>query len=133
MANLHHLCKTGLMKNFLLIIFLLTGALRVSAWNDTATIPQGRKLFHDKIKIEQGLIDRIDGKQDKVFHYNNNNEEINLRISDVLYRKVDDLRFWVEKNTDIPTSNDKIRHLRSIENLLKTFRIAWRARDISPV
>ncbi len=120
------------MKNIFLFIVLITTSFQVFAWNDTTTIPQGRKLFHDKIKIEQGLIDKADGKQDKVFHYNTN-EEINLRITDVLYRKVDDLRFWVEKNSNISTSNDKIRYLRDIENFLKTFRIAWRAREISPV
>ena len=120
------------MKNILLILLLLAATSQAFAWNDTTAIPQGRKLFHDKIKVEQNLIDRADGKQDKLFHFNNN-DEINLRITDVLYRKVDDLRFWVEKNNDIPTSNDKIRYLRYIENLLKSFRIASRARDISPV
>ena len=120
------------MKNILLILLLLAATSQAFAWNDTTAIPQGRKLFHDKIKVEQNLIDRSDGKQDKLFHFNNN-DEINLRITDVLYRKVDDLRFWVEKNNDIPTSNDKIRYLRYIENLLKSFRIASRARDISPV
>lgn len=122
----------GLMKNLLLIFILTITALQANAWNDTMAIPQGRKLFHDKIKVEQSLMDRADGKQDKVFHLSNN-EEINLRITDVLYRKVDHLRFSVEKNADITTSNDKIRYLRYIENLLKTFRIALRARDINAV
>jgi hypothetical protein len=39
----------------------------------------------------------------------------------------------VENNSDIASSNDKIRHLRFIENLLKSFRISWKNRDINAI
>ena len=120
------------MKNLFLFIFLFAGYNHVYAFADTTTIPKGRQLFHNKIKSEQKLIDKADGKPDNIFHPNNN-EEINLRVTDVLYRKVDDLRFWIENNSEIPSSNEKIRYLRYIENILKTFRISWKNREISPV
>lgn len=120
------------MKHLFLLFILFTGRADAFAYNDTATIPQGRQLFHDKIKIEQKLIDRADGKLDNIFHPNNN-EEINLRVTDVLYRKVDELRFWIEKNPELATNNDKIRYLRYIENMLKAFRTSWKNREINPV
>jgi hypothetical protein len=120
------------MKHILILLLTFGGHITAFALNDTATIPQNRQLFHDKIRTEQKLIDRADGKADNIFHPGNN-EEINLRVTDVLFRKVDDLRFWVEKNENIPTNNDKIRYLRYIENMLKAFRIGWRNRDINPV
>ena len=49
------------MKNALLILLLLATTFQAMALNDTAAIPQGRKLFHDKIKVEQNLLDRADG------------------------------------------------------------------------
>lgn len=124
--------KRAFMKHLFLLFILFAGCANAFALNDTTTIPQGRKLFHDKIRSEQKLIDKADGKLDNIFHPNNN-EEINLRVTDVLYRKVDELRFWVEKNSDIARSNDKIRYLRYIESMLKAFRISWKNRDISPV
>ncbi|MEO6582943.1 MAG: hypothetical protein ABIO05_01390, partial [Ferruginibacter sp.] len=115
----------------LFIVWLLFGRVAY-AGSDTTTIPQGRKLFHDKISAEQKLIDKADGNLDNYFHYNNS-EEINLRLTDVLYRKTNDLRFWVEENNDINTQNDKVRYLRYIENFLKSFRLSWRSRDINPI
>jgi len=120
------------MKHIFLLLILFATSVCTFAFNDTTTIPHGRQLFHDKIKTEQKLIDKADGKQDNIFH-SNNNEEINLRLTDVLYRKVDELRFWVENNIDITSSNDKIRNLRYIENMLKAFRISWKNRDINPL
>ncbi|MEJ7626575.1 MAG: hypothetical protein WKF35_06930 [Ferruginibacter sp.] len=119
------------MKHLLLSLLTFSLISGVAA-NDTTTIPHSRQLFHDKIITEQKLIDKADGKLDNVFHANNN-EEINLKITDVLFRKVDLLRYWVENNTDIVSSNDKIRSLRYIENVLRSFRVSWKNRSISPV
>ncbi len=124
--------KTAFMKRSILFLSFFILFSKVFALSDTITIPQGRQLFHDKIITEQKLIDRADGKPDNVYHINNN-EEINLRITDVLFRRVNELRFWIEQNDEISKSNDKIRYLRYIENLLKGFRVAWKNKEINPV
>ncbi len=116
---------------FLLFCLLICGA---GAWAlvDTVTIPVARQGFHDKVNYEQQLIDKADGKADNFLHIQKN-EEINLQISDALFRKVDELQNWVESNAKITSSNDKVRNIRLIENLLKSFRAGWRNKDIKPV
>ena len=99
---------------------------------DTVLIPLQRRYFHDKIDAQQKLCDKADGKYDSLLHVNNN-EEINLRLTDALYRKVDELQLWVEGNDQILNNNEKIRYLSYIENVLKDFRIAWKKREINPI
>jgi hypothetical protein len=99
---------------------------------DTVKIPLFRRGFHDKIDNEQILGDKVDGKQDNYLHVSKN-EEINLQVTDVFFRKVDDLQIWVETNESIVTNNDKVRYLRLIENLIKSFRISWRSKGIKPI
>jgi hypothetical protein len=95
------------------------------AFADTSNVPVYRQYFHDKINNEQKLCDRADGKVDNMFRVGNN-EEVNLRISDVLFRKIDELQNWVEQNKAIEKNNDKIRYLGYIETELKLFRLAWK-------
>jgi hypothetical protein len=116
---------------YLLLIFVAAG-LEVFAAPDTVTVPLQRRYFHDKIDSEQKLCDKADGKLDFIFHINSN-EEINLRVTDALYRKVDDLQDWIEANNDIPNNNEKIRYLSYLENVLRNFRISWKQRLINPL
>ena len=99
---------------------------------DTVKIPLFRQGFHDKINKEQQLTDKMDGKQDNYMQVIKN-DEINLQITDAIFRKVDELENWVETNKEITTNNDKIRYLRLVENFLKSLRLSWRAREIKPV
>ena len=124
-------------QNFMKQIILLSGFLMIGScvWamqTDTVKVPLFRQGFHDKINNEQLLIDKTDGKSDNYLHALKN-DEINMQISDALFRKVDELENWVETNTAIASNNDKIRYLRLIENLLKSFRAGWRNKDIKPV
>ncbi len=117
------------MRSTLLLFFLvITG----TALADTVTIPLNRQYFHDKILSEQKLTDKADGKLDNVLHAGSN-EEINLRLSDVLFRKTDELRMWVEREPLLTTNNDKVRYLSYIESLIRQFRTAWKSKDIAPV
>ena len=120
------------MKFIYLLSFFIVACLPVSASADTLNIPLQRRYFHDKIDREQKLCDKADGKADNYFHVNPN-EEINLRLTDALFRKVDGLQEWVEANDQINNNNEKIRFLSYIENMLRDFRISWKKKEINPV
>jgi len=118
---------------YLLLCLLVTGAcVKAAEAADTVKIPLFRQVFHDKIDKEQQLLDKMDGKQDDVLKVNKN-EEINLHVTDAMFRQVDELQTWVEKNASIATNNDKIRYLRLIEDLVRSARIEWAKRQIKPV
>ncbi len=114
----------------LLLIFSITG-LHSFAFDDTLHVPLMRQSFHDKIIAEQRQLDKVDGKQDNHLTINSN-EEINLHVTDAVFRKTEALRKWVEDNNELNSNNEKVRYLRYIENMLKYFRIAWRQRAINP-
>lgn len=116
----------------LLFIFLLSQAATAMAAVDTVSVPVYRQYFHDKINNEQKQCDRLDNKLDRKMNLTSN-EEMNLRLSDVLYRKVDALQDWVETNDSIASNNRKIQLLTNIENCLRLFRTAWKKKEIASV
>ena len=118
------------MKNFYTLIFaflLLPGFS--FAYNDT--IPIFRRVFHDKIIAEQNRADKIDGKLDGFIKISNI-DEVNLQVTDALIRKVNTLKSGIEKNTALPTNNDKIRYLRLVENLVRSFNTNWKSHKLAP-
>lgn len=121
------------MKYLMLILFFFVAGVEAYAFSDTTiVIPIQRQNFHDKIDTEQKLCDKADGKQDGVFHISGN-EAINNHVTDILFRKVDELQKWVERNGEIDNNNEKIRYLRYIENMLRSFRLSWKNKEISPI
>lgn len=124
--------KNFFMKSIYLLFTLLFCTPIAFAQKDTMKVDFKRALFHDKIIKEQYLIDKADGKQDGSLHAGNN-EEINLQLTDVLFRKVNETRYWVEHTTDIVSNNEKVRYLGYVEDLLRAFRLAWSRREISPL
>ena len=120
------------MRRFLIICFAtLVLPLFTLAITDTTNTPITRVGFHDKIKAEQKRVDKADGKLDGLVRAGNN-EEVNLQVTDAIFRRINILRNEVEINVNIPTNNDKIRYLRNIEILLKDFIKKWNAHDIKP-
>ncbi|MEP7163517.1 MAG: hypothetical protein ABI741_02425 [Ferruginibacter sp.] len=117
---------------YLALIFFITGIDSYAYMDTTIIVPLQRRNFHDKIDNEQRLCDKADGKQDNFFRISGN-EAINNHATDVLFRKVDNLENWIELNNDIDNNNQKIRYLRYVENLLRTFRIRWKSKEIAPV
>lgn len=101
----------------------------VYAMPDTVKVPVYRQFFHDKINEEQIQFDKIDGAIDHLLRMGNN-EEVNLKLTDALFRKVDALQDWVELDSGLNSSNYKIRSLGYIENFLKGFRIAYNKKEI---
>ncbi len=130
-----HICscsrKSHMKFIYLFLIFIAAG-FQAFAVPDTVRVPLQRRYFHDKIDYQQKLCDKGDGKLDNSFHVSGN-DEINLRLTDVLYRKVDELQDWVESNDQIANNNEKIRFLTYIENVLKEFKISWKKKEINPV
>lgn len=119
------------MKNiFYHFIFTLL-SLPVFSFASNDTIPIKRQIFHDNIIKEQNRADRIDGKLDGFIKISNV-DEVNLQVTDALLRKITNLRTGIEKNTSLPTNNDKVRYLRFVESLVRNFNNSWKSHRISP-
>lgn len=119
------------MKPFLLVILLLISCSQVFAYQDSVVVPISRQLFHDKVNNEQALTDRADGKMDGMVKVSGN-EEINLQVTDALTRRINELQDFIELTNKVPSSNEKIRQLGYIEDLVRSFRIAWKLKTINP-
>ncbi len=98
---------------------------------DTTTIPLSRQVFHDRIKAEQKRADKADGHLDGIIKVSPSTE-INLQVTDAIFRKVNVMRNDIEMNEVLATNNDKIRYLRYVEDLVRDFTDAWRTHKISP-
>ena len=116
--------------------FLLTGLLllffnNIFASQDSVVVPLSRQRFHDRIDNEQKLTDKSDGKLDGIIKVSGN-EDINLQVTDALTRRIDEFQNFVETNKKITSSNEKIRQLNFIEELVRNFRTQWKQRDLNP-
>ena len=120
------------MKKYLLLCLLVIAVTPVFALQDSVIVPIYRQLFHDKINDEQIQLDRLDGKIDGLIRVTHK-PEINMAITDVMMRKLDELQNWVELNNRLGTNNQKIRYLTYIENLLRSFKYSWRSKEFNPV
>lgn len=101
------------------------------AGGDTTNTPLNRQVFHDKIKAEQKRADKADGRLDGLIKVSTN-PEINLQVTDAIFRKINVLRNDIERNDLLATNNDKIRYLRFVEYLVRDFTNNWRSHKISP-
>jgi hypothetical protein len=115
----------------LFLSFLLLSSVSAFAGPSTDSIPLGRQLFHDHITDEQKKIDKQDGKQDGIVHVSLN-DEVNQTVTDAVIRKVNEMTSWVEKNKALPDNNAKVRYLRYIEEILRSYRTAWRNKQLTP-
>lgn len=117
-------------KKFGLLLAILTISLNTLA-SDTTNIPVTRQVFHENIVQEQRRADKIDGHLDGMIKVGNN-AEVNLQVSDAIYRRVNQLRNEVEINNQIPTNNDKVRYLRYLQYLVRDFTNAWKDHSLAP-
>ena len=118
------------MKNFYSFIFilLLTPAFSF-AYSDT--IPIFRRAFHDNINREQQRADKIDGKLDGFIKISNV-DEINMQVTDALFRKINTLKNNIEKNPALATNNEKVRYLKFVESLVRNFNNSWKSHKLAP-
>lgn len=116
-----------------ILIFFLGGFFltNISFAGDTTNIPVSRQVFHEKIIAAQRLADMADGRADGFINAGTNSD-INLLVTDAIFRKVNKLRNDIEENQNIPTNNDKVRYLRYLEYVVRDFVVAWKEHDIKP-
>src|SRR5215218_10141336 len=113
------------MKFFLLPVLLLVSWCEAMASQDSVVVPISRQRFHDRIDNEQKMTDRADGKADGVIKVSSN-EEINLQVTDALTRRINEFQNFIEETEKVKSSNEKIRQLSFVEELVRNFRIAWK-------
>ena len=116
---------------FYLFLSLFFFPLFSLAIGDTTTIPLNRQVFHDKIKAEQRRADKADGRLDGLIKVSSN-PDVNLEVTDAIFRKVNVLRNDIEINTQLSTNNDKIRYLRYVEYLVRDFINGWHSHTLAP-
>ncbi len=119
------------MKKFFTFLLLAFCFVQMHAQCDKMTVPFQRLRFHDRIKEEQQKCDKADGKADSLIKATKN-EEINLQITDALSRRINEIVCFIETNNKISSNNDKIRQLNFVEEVLKMFRLNWKAKKINP-
>jgi hypothetical protein len=118
------------MKSILLIVTAVVFYTSSYAFGDTTNIPIQRRKWHDDIKKEITLCDKLDGKIDNLLKVGNN-DDINNQITEVLFRIPNDWRLWIEANDSLlPTNNDKVKYLKFTANALSYFRAGIRDKNI---
>ena len=113
------------------MLILVLASVKTFANTDSIVVPLQRQLFHDKIREEQKLLDKADGRVDGEIKASPN-PEINLAITDVVFRKVNGMRDFVELDTRLASNNQKVRYLSYIEAVLKAYRLGWKSKQLSP-
>lgn len=119
------------MKGSILLVLLLASYAWVQALPDTVKVPIFRQLFHDRINEEQRLLDKADGKVDGMVKATNY-AEINLAITDVMIRRVNEMQDMVELNGKLVSNNQKIRYLSYIENMVKGYKYGIKVKELNP-
>lgn len=120
-ASMSFMCKTFALGCVAVMCSL------VSVGQVKPQIPLMRKIFHENVDRAQKSIDRLDRKDDKAFNGAGGNEEVNLQVSYALYQKIDDLQNKLELDSSF-SSNDKIKFLRGITEVLHAYEGAYRGR-----
>lgn len=111
-----------MIRSFISILLFLSWVSVSYAASDSLIVPFQRQRFHDRIKEEQKLCDKMDGKLDQLVKVSSDNE-INLQVTDAIFRRVDNIRAYIETEKKIVTNNDKIGQLRYVETMLQNYRI----------
>lgn len=93
-------------------------------------IPIQRQKWHEDIDKEQKRTDKIDGKID-LFLKLSNNEDLNIQITDVILRRVDEMQLSIERMS--ADNNTKIGYLRSLKELLQAIGLHAKQKDIPAI
>lgn len=117
-------------KIFTYFLFLFT-CLNTYAQCDNVIVPFSRVRFHDRVREEQAKCDKADGKADSIIKATKN-EEINLQVTDAITRKINEILCFIEGNAAIASNNDKIRQINFVEEVVRSFRLAWKSKRINP-
>jgi hypothetical protein len=118
------------MKKFITYLLFVFCSHCTFAQCDGVAVPFQRVRFHDRIKEEQLKCDKADGKADSIINVGKN-DEINLQVTDALTRRINDILCFIESNPKIPSNNDKIRQLNFVEEVVRQFRLGWKAKRLN--
>lgn len=119
------------MRKFFTCLLLSLMCIYAYPQCDNAAVPFNRVRFHDRVKEEQLKCDKADGAADSIIKATKN-EEINLQVTDALTRKINEILCFIEANPKIASNNDKIRQINFVEEVVRSFRLSWKAKKINP-
>ncbi|MBK8087300.1 MAG: hypothetical protein IPK31_04745 [Chitinophagaceae bacterium] len=103
---------------------------RLSFDTNKVNIPMTRVIWHENIDKEQKRTDKVDGKVDQFLKLSNN-DDLNIQITDVILRQVDEMQERIEKmNGD---NNFKIGYLRSLREFLQIIALNAKQPEIPPL
>lgn len=121
------------MKHLYLLILTLSIISAVAqAQPPKVVVPIQRQLWHDRITEQQQIFDKADGKADTLVSISQD-EAINLQMSDAVFRKVNELKDWVEISTSISSHQEKVRYLDYIRSFLQYYREDIRRKQIQAI
>lgn len=116
------------MKQYFLLFLL---SLVFSSYSIAQDIPASRQMFHEKIDKARNRIDLLDGNEDKFYHATSL-QQLNEKISRLMYGSVDNLIKEVEKNDSLD-NNSKIKYLRGIAEMFDGFYNGYRYGRLLPL
>lgn len=125
-------------KYALFILFQVYGTVALMAQTqnritfDTSKveIPMSRVIWHENIDKEQKRTDKVDGKVDNFLKLTTN-EDLNIQITDVILREVDEMQLRIERAEG--DNNFKIGQLRSLRELLQAIAARAKEKEVPPM
>ncbi len=125
-------------KYALFILFQVYGTVALMAQTqnritfDTSKveIPMSRVIWHENIDKEQKRTDKVDGKVDNFLKLTAN-EDLNIQITDVILREVDEMQLRIERGEG--DNNFKIGQLRSLRELLQAIASRAKEKEVAPM
>ena len=125
-------------KYALLILFQIYGTVvlmaqtqnRITFDTSKVDIPMSRVMWHENIDKEQKRTDKVDGKVDNFLKLTAN-EDLNIQITDVILREVDEMQLRIERGTG--DNNFKLGQLRSLRELLQAIAGRAKEKEIPPM
>lgn len=125
-------------KYALFILFQVYGTVvlmaqtqnRITFDTSKVEIPMSRVIWHENIDKEQKRTDKVDGKVDNFLKLTAN-EDLNIQITDVILREVDEMQIRIEKAEG--DNNFKIGQLRSLRELLQAIAGRAKEKEIPPM
>ena len=106
-----------MMKKYTLLFLLLTYSFCLHAQPvNNGNIPLSRLYFHESIDATRNKIMKSDKSDDKLFTPTSN-ESLNHELSNALTSGVDDIKAFIEADTQLD-NNSKIKFLRGLNETL---------------
>ncbi len=116
-------------KKILFSLILVLNVLASFAMADTVK-PVKNYLFNRRVDEAQQDADMLDRRRNNRVDITGN-EEINLQITDALFRQVDEIQLAIENDNRLKSSNEQIRSLRFLKDIVLGFNAAYRGRQLA--